>query len=56
MFWSCLVSSAKITGRDIFKAASLLYDTEGIGQGELKETSKKHLGRQMLDDQILFVG
>ena len=41
MFWSCLVFSAKITGKDIFKAASPLYNTEGISQGELKETSKK---------------
>lgn len=56
MFWNCLVFSAKITGKDIFKATSPLYNTEGIGQGEFKETSKKCLGRQMFDDQILFVG
>ena len=55
MFWSCLVFLAKITGKDVFKAASLLYNTEGIGQRELKETSKKCLGRQMFYDQILFV-
>lgn len=58
MFQSCLVASGKIIGKDFFffKAASPLYNTEGVGQGELKETSKKYLGRQMLDDQILFVG